>query len=69
MSTPASRTQALLLSISFIAVLGAFAYGADQKPKTDAAKIANALTAAPPTVSRNASVAKMKEDGSMKELR
>ena len=69
MSTSASRMQALLLSISFIAVMGAYAYGADQKPQTDAAKIANALTAAPPMVSRSASVAEMKEDGSMKELR
>jgi hypothetical protein len=37
-------------------------------PKTDAAKIANAMTAAPPAVSRNASVVEMNEDGSMKEL-
>src|SRR4051812_11983694 len=69
MSTSASRTQAALLSISFIAVMGAYAYGADPKPKTDAAKIANAMTAAPPAISRNASVAEMNEDGSMKMLR
>ena len=46
MNTLASRMQALLLSISFIAAMGAYAYGADQKPKTDATKISNALTAA-----------------------
>jgi hypothetical protein len=45
------------------------AQGADHKPPTtDTAKVANALTAAPPEVSRNASVVEMKEDGSMKEL-
>src|SRR5436305_12170184 len=38
-------------------------------PKTDAAKIANAMSAAPAALSRNASVVEMNEDGSMKELR
>jgi hypothetical protein len=45
------------------------AQAADRKPRSDAAKIANALTAAPPAVSRNASVVEMNEDGSMKVLR
>src|SRR5882672_7174509 len=69
MSTLASRAQALLLSASFISVLAGHAHGADQKPKTDAAKIANAMTAAPAAVSRNANVVEMSEDGSMKVLR
>jgi hypothetical protein len=38
-------------------------------PKTDAAKIANALTAAPSAISSNASVVEMADDGSMKVLR
>jgi hypothetical protein len=38
-------------------------------PKTDAAKIANAMTAAPSSASRNATIAEMNEDGSMKVLR
>jgi hypothetical protein len=42
---------------------------AASKPQTDAAKIANAMMAAPPTISRNASIAEMNEDGSMKQLR
>jgi hypothetical protein len=69
MSTLASPVQALLLSVSFVSMLSAAAHGADQKPKTDAAKIANAMTAAPAAVSRNASVVEMGEDGSMKALR
>ena len=36
---------------------------AHQPPKTDAAKIANAISAAPPAVSRNASVMEMTADG------
>src|SRR5207253_8528450 len=67
MSTFAYRSSALLLSVSIVAMLGGAAEAA--APKTDAAKIVNAMTAAPPAVSRNASVAEMSEDGSMKELR
>ena len=48
----------------------AAAQAVEKKPgKTDAAKIANAMTAAPTAVSRNASVVEMNEDGSMKVLR
>jgi hypothetical protein len=67
MSTFTYRSSALLLSVSLVAMLGGTAQAA--APKTDAAKIANAMTAAPPALSRNASVAEMKEDGSMRELR
>jgi hypothetical protein len=42
---------------------------AQAKPSSDKEKIANAMTAAPPVVSRNASVVEMNEDGSMKVLR
>jgi hypothetical protein len=60
----------LLCSIPAIALIGGIALGAEWKaPKTDAAKIANAMTAAPPSLSRNATVAEMGEDGSMKVLR
>ena len=38
-------------------------------PKSDAAKIVNAMSAAPPAVSRNASVMEMTADGKMKMLR
>jgi hypothetical protein len=40
-----------------------------QPPKTDAAKITNAMSAAPPAVSRNASVLEMTADGNVKMLR
>lgn len=67
MSTFTCQTSALLLSV----FIGTMSVGATQAaaPKTDAAKIENAMTAAPPAVSRNASVVEMNEDGSMKELR
>jgi hypothetical protein len=42
---------------------------AQAKPSSDEEKIANAMTAAPAAVSRNASVVEMNEDGSMKVLR
>src|SRR5215472_12581733 len=42
---------------------------AQTKPSSDAEKIANAMTAAPAAVSRDASVVEMNEDGSMKVLR
>jgi hypothetical protein len=67
MSSFACPASALLLSVSIVAVLGTAAQAAP--PKTDAAKIANAMTAAPPAVSRNASVVEMNEAGGMKELR
>ena len=70
MRTLAAPVRALLLSISVVLLLGSAAQAADQKaPKTDAAKIANAMTAAPAAVSRNANVVEMSEDGSMKVLR
>ena len=56
-----------LLALSIIAMIGGSATAAS--PKTDAAKIANAMSAAPAALSRNASVAEMNGDGSMKELR
>jgi opacity protein-like surface antigen len=59
--------KALLLAASLAAICGPMAQAA--APKTVAAKIANAMTAAPAAVSRNAAVAEMKEDGSMLELR
>jgi hypothetical protein len=66
MSTSWSRGS-ILVSVA-LWTLGS-AHGADRKPLSDAAKIANALTAAPPTVSRTASVIEMNEDGTMKTLR
>jgi len=63
----ASPTGALFLSGAVILLLGGIAQGAT--PKTDAAKIANAMTAAPLSVSRSATIAEMNEDGSMKVLR
>ena len=42
---------------------------AQAKPSSDEEKIANAMTAAPAAVSRDASVVEMNEDGSMKVLR
>src|SRR5215471_15668413 len=51
-------------------LLSAAAQAVEKKAgKTDAAKIANAMTAAPKAVSRNASVVEMNDDGSMKVLR
>jgi len=66
-----SRSKAFtagLLVFSFIGSCPA-ASAAERKPPSDAAKIANATTAAPPTVSRNATVAEMNDDGTMKMLR
>jgi hypothetical protein len=58
-------------SVVFAAALMAGLGGASaQMPlKTDAAKIANAMTAAPPAISQAASVVEMTVDGSMKTLR
>jgi hypothetical protein len=70
MGTLVSRTGVLLLSCSVVAMLSGIAQSADQKPpKTDAAKIANAMTAAPAAVSRDARVVEMSDDGTMKVLR
>ena len=70
MSTFASPLRSLLVSGLLLAVLGEVSQAADfRPPKTDAAKIANAMTAAPPAVSRNATIAEMGEDGNMKVLR
>ena len=49
--------------------IGAAPKAAQKAPKTDAAKIANAMSAAPPAVSRNASVMEMTADGNKKTLR
>src|SRR4051794_1220040 len=70
MSTFASPVQVLLASGLVLGVLGGISQAADVKPPTtDAAKITNAMTAAPPAVSRTATIAEMGEDGSMKMLR
>lgn len=58
----------VLLPISLVTFCG-MTLAAERKPPSDTAKIANAMTAAPPAISRNASVAEMNEDGSMKMLR
>ena len=70
MSTLASPTRAFLLSSLLVSMLGDIAHAAEHKaPKTDAAKIANAMSAAPRAVSRDATIAEMREDGSMTVLR
>ena len=66
-STFAYRTSVLLALLFMEAMLVGAAEAA--APKTDTAKIASALSAAPPAVSRNAAVVEMNESGSMKELR
>jgi hypothetical protein len=59
----------VLLPVGLLAICTS-AQGTDHKPPSDdAAKIANALTAAPPAVSQNASVVEMNDDGSTKLLR
>jgi hypothetical protein len=66
------RTLVLLLRLSVLStctVALPAALGHAAAPKTDAAKIANAMTAAPATLSRDATIAEMNEDGSMKVLR
>jgi hypothetical protein len=49
--------------------IGTALEAAQKAPTTDPAKIANAMSAAPPAVSRNASVMEMTADGNMKLLR
>jgi hypothetical protein len=63
-----SSKVCVLLGISLVALCTS-GQCAERKPPSDAAKIANALTAAPPAISRNAGVAEMSEDGRMKVLR
>jgi hypothetical protein len=58
---------AIVVLIALVAGFGS-ARAADP-PKTDTAKIANAMTAAPPAISQTASVVEMSADGSMKTLR
>jgi hypothetical protein len=66
-------TAAVRLVLGFILVgsvpAGTVWGAAHQPPKTDAAKIANAISAAPPAVSRDASVMEMTTDGNMRRLR
>ena len=59
---------AMVMSFALSAVAVQSLY-AQAKPSSDEEKIANAMTAAPPPVSRNSSVVEMNEDGSMKVLR
>src|SRR5437762_10495003 len=66
MRTVAPNYVGLLLTPFLLGLVG---HAQAAAPKTDAAKIANAMSAAPAALSRNASVAEMNEDGSMKELR
>jgi len=66
--TPFRSRANVLVSIAPL-VLCVADQGAGRDPLTDAAKIANALTAAPPAVSRNASVVEMNDDGRIKMLR
>ena len=69
MNTGGSPLRLILLSVSVVATMGV-AQGADrQPPKTDAAKIANAMSAAPRAISRDATIAEMNADGTMKVLR
>ena len=64
MVTVSAPVQALLLPAVVLSMLAGAAQAVDKKAtKTDAVKIANAMTAAPPAVSRNASVVEMNEDG------
>jgi len=65
-----ATARTLLVSLCAVSLTSHLAHGADRKaPTTDPAKIANAMTAAPMAISRNATVAEMNEDGSMKVLR
>jgi hypothetical protein len=60
------RAGALAPLLAVVVTLGSPAAAA---PKSDAAKVANAMTAAPPALSRNAAVAEMGADGGLKQLR
>lgn len=63
-----NATTGFFLPIALMAFCD-LAQATEHKPQTDAAKIANAMTAAPPAISRHAAIAEMNEDGSMKTLR
>ena len=58
----------IALAIPLVAFCG-ITRAAERKPTSEAARIANAMSAAPPAISRHASVAEMNDDGSMKMLR
>ena len=57
-----------LVGLAMLLTIPAIRADSQAKP-SKAQKIANAMTAAPAAVSRNAAVAEMNQDGSMKELR
>jgi hypothetical protein len=57
------------LFASTLAAMAGAAAAAEKPSKADAAKIANAMSAAPAAVSRNATVVEMTEGGGMKTLR
>src|SRR6202035_1339875 len=70
MSISTAAVRLVLGSILIGSMPAGIVWGAThQPPKTDAAKIANAMSAAPPAVSRNASVMEMTADGNMRMLR
>jgi hypothetical protein len=64
-----NATRSFLLPIALMTAFSGLCRAAEHKPPTDAAKIANAMTAAPPAISRNASISEMSDDGGMKTLR
>jgi hypothetical protein len=70
MSIPTAAVRLVLVAILAGSTPTGIVWGAvHQPPKSDAAKIVNAMSAAPPAVSRNASVMEMAADGNMKMLR
>ena len=70
MSNLIGTVRLLLVSAMVGSVpIGTALEAAQKAPTTDPTKIANAMSAAPPAVSRNASVMEMTADGNMKLLR
>jgi len=70
MSIPTAAVRLVLVAILAGSTPTGIVWGAvHQPPKSDAAKIVNAMSAAPPAVSRNASVMEMAADGNMEMLR
>jgi hypothetical protein len=70
MSISTAAVRLVLGSILVGSMQAGIVWGAThQPPKTDAAKIANAMSTAPPAVSRNASIMEMTADGNMRMLR
>ena len=64
------RVKWILLSVPMISMAGGIAAAPEHRPrKTDAAKIADAMSAVPKAISRDATIVEMSEDGSMKVLR